>query len=195
MAYAELSSRFPGTGALYSYVHQCWGSFYFISVSGNVAAVSLGAQTFSSYIEAMIFNDSINRLNSTEYFRDVLFSNIIDIPASLVIIVSTMIIMSGTAIVAKLSTLTSVVSVTSLIILTVTGFRNGDVRNLKDAEHDSLIPFGFTGIIHGAAICYFAYTGFVTVCFSSEEAKNPKRSVPIAIGIVVVFVIFLYQTS
>ncbi|KAK6174625.1 hypothetical protein SNE40_017864 [Patella caerulea] len=197
MAYAELSSRFPGAGALYSYVHQCWGVRFgfligWLSILGNVAVVSLGAQTFSSYIESMIFNDSINRLNSTEYLRDVLFNNVIDIPASLVIIVSTVVIMSGSTKVAKLSTITSTVSVTSLIILTVTGFRNGDVRNLEDADHDSWIPFGFTGIIHGAAICYFAYTGFVTVCFSSEEAKNPKRSVPMAIGIVVVFVIFLY---
>jgi basic amino acid/polyamine antiporter, APA family len=49
---------------------------------------------------------------------------------------------------------------------------------------DNLQPFapqGSTGVLTAAALIFFAYIGFDAVATGSEEAKNPKRDLPIAI--------------
>lgn len=51
-------------------------------------------------------------------------------------------------------------------------------------------PYGITGIIKGAAICFYGFIGFDCIATAGEEAKDPKRSIPISI-IVSLAVIFL----
>ena len=41
--------------------------------------------------------------------------------------------------------------------------------------------FGFSGIVRGAAVVFFAYIGFDAVSTAAQEAKNPKRDMPIGI--------------
>jgi APA family basic amino acid/polyamine antiporter len=41
--------------------------------------------------------------------------------------------------------------------------------------------FGFTGVVAGAAIVFFAYIGFDAVSTAAQEAKNPQRDMPIGI--------------
>ena len=49
-------------------------------------------------------------------------------------------------------------------------------RNTGDREH-----FGFSGVVAGAAIVFFAYIGFDAVSTAAQEAKNPQRDMPIGI--------------
>jgi APA family basic amino acid/polyamine antiporter len=42
-------------------------------------------------------------------------------------------------------------------------------------------PNGFSGVMSGAAIVFFAFIGFDAVSTASEEAKNPQRDIPIGI--------------
>lgn len=51
-------------------------------------------------------------------------------------------------------------------------------------------PYGITGILKGAAICFYGFIGFDCIATAGEEAKDPRRSMPIAI-IVSLFVIFM----
>jgi APA family basic amino acid/polyamine antiporter len=41
--------------------------------------------------------------------------------------------------------------------------------------------FGFSGVVRGAAVVFFAYIGFDAVSTAAQEAKNPKRDMPIGI--------------
>jgi basic amino acid/polyamine antiporter, APA family len=60
---------------------------------------------------------------------------------------------------------------------------------INNANYDPYIPdntgkfgdFGFSGIIRAAAIVFFAYIGFDAVSTAAQEAKNPKRDMPIGI--------------
>jgi APA family basic amino acid/polyamine antiporter len=43
------------------------------------------------------------------------------------------------------------------------------------------MPYGFSGVVTGAAVIFFAYIGFDAVSTASQEAKNPQRDMPIGI--------------
>jgi len=55
------------------------------------------------------------------------------------------------------------------------------VKFVKPAHWHPFAPNGFHGIATGAAIVFFAYIGFDAVSTTAEEARNPKRDMPIGI--------------
>src|SRR4051794_5944688 len=55
------------------------------------------------------------------------------------------------------------------------------VKFVKPANWHPFAPNGFRGIATGAAIVFFAYIGFDAVSTTAEEARNPKRDMPIGI--------------
>jgi len=52
---------------------------------------------------------------------------------------------------------------------------------VKPAHWRPFAPNGFSGVAAGAAIVFFAYIGFDAVSTTAEEARNPKRDMPIGI--------------
>jgi APA family basic amino acid/polyamine antiporter len=52
---------------------------------------------------------------------------------------------------------------------------------IDDAVRSPFTPYGFSGIMLGAAIVFFAYIGFDSISTHSEEARRPQRDVPIGI--------------
>ena len=55
------------------------------------------------------------------------------------------------------------------------------LKPLDDAVRTNFTPYGFSGIMLGAAIVFFAFIGFDSISTHAEEAINPQRNVPIAI--------------
>ena len=63
---------------------------------------------------------------------------------------------------------------------------------VDDAVRSSFAPYGFSGIMLGASIVFFAYIGFDSISTHSEEARNPQRDVPLAILISLTLCTVLY---
>ena len=64
---------------------------------------------------------------------------------------------------------------------------------IDDAVRSPFMPYGFSGLMIGAALVFFAYIGFDSISTHAEEARRPERDVPIAILTALVLCTVLYM--
>jgi len=64
---------------------------------------------------------------------------------------------------------------------------------IDDAVRSPFLPYGFSGLMIGAALVFFAYIGFDSISTHAEEARRPERDVPLAILIALTLCTLLYM--
>lgn len=64
---------------------------------------------------------------------------------------------------------------------------------IDDAVRSPFMPYGFSGLMIGAALVFFAYIGFDSISTHAEEARRPERDVPLAILVALVLCTILYM--
>jgi APA family basic amino acid/polyamine antiporter len=109
---------------------------------------------------------------------------IFNLPAVLIIAIVTTLLVVGIKESATFNNLIVLVKLSVVVLFIV-----GAARMINVANWHPFIPvnagtsghFGWTGVMTGAGIVFFAYIGFDAVSTAAEEAKNPQRDMPIGI--------------
>lgn len=176
LCYAELASMVPVAGSAYTYTYSSLGEIVAWLVGWNLileylvagGAVAVG---WSSYFGDMLKSIGINLPGILTLSP--LEGGIINIPAVLITLLMTWIAIRGTRDSAEAAKYIVSIKVAVILLFIIVG-----LFKINPANWVPFTPFGFTGIIHGAAIVFFAYIGFDAVATAAEEVRNPKKDLP-----------------
>jgi len=187
LCYAEFASMIPVAGSAYTYSYATMGEFIAWIIGWDlVLEYAVGAATVSiSWSRYLVkFLDYFNIHLGPEFTLSPFDGGIINLPAVLIIILMSLLLIKGTKESAFVNGIIVAVKVCVVLIFIALGWQYIHPENY----HPYIPPnkgefgvFGFSGIIRAAAIVFFAYIGFDAVSTAAQEAKNPKRDMPIGI--------------
>lgn len=109
---------------------------------------------------------------------------IINLPAILVVAAITILLITGIKESANFNAVIVILKVFVIVTFIVIGFSFVNAANWHPFIPENtgkFGEFGWSGIARGAAVIFFAYIGFDAVSTAAQEAKNPKRDMPIGI--------------
>jgi len=208
ICYAELASMIPVAGSAYSYTYATLGEAvaWFVGwnlsleymMSAAAVAVSwsgyvvnllegLGIHLPSALINAPVGKGPGHSLVTTDA--------IVNVPAVLIVVALTWLCYIGIKQSARLNNIMVVIKVAIIVLFIVAGLAYIDTANWRPYLPPATGEpgaFGWSGMLTGAAIIFFAYIGFDTAATTAQEARNPQRDVPIGIIAALVISTVLY---
>ncbi|UEG54146.1 amino acid permease [Mucilaginibacter daejeonensis] len=213
LCYAEFSAMIPVAGSAYTYSYATMGELFAWIIGWDlVLEYSVGAATvaisWSQYLTKFLswfdlYLPPQLTLSPFETFKGAngqLLHGFINLPAALIVVLVTGIIIRGTKGSALVNALIVTLKVGVVLVFIAVGWSHIDPQN-----YHPYIPqntgvwgeYGWSGVLRGAGLVFFVFIGFDAVSTAAQEAKNPQRNMPIGIiGSLVVctilFVIFAH---
>jgi APA family basic amino acid/polyamine antiporter len=208
ICYAELASLIPVAGSAYSYTYATLGEGIAWFVGWNLAleymmsaaTVAVGwsgyvvnlLEEFGVHLPAALTNAPVGKTAAHELAAT---GAIVNLPAVLIVVALTWLCYVGIRQSARLNNLMVVIKVAIIVLFIVAGIAFIDTAHWKPylpAGSGEFGHFGWTGVMQGAAIIFFAYIGFDTAATTAQEARNPQRDVPAGIIAALVISTILY---
>ncbi|XP_037077242.1 high affinity cationic amino acid transporter 1-like [Pollicipes pollicipes] len=207
LCYAEFAARVPKAGSAYVYSYVCVGELVAFVIGWNlileyVIGTASVARGYSTYV------DSIFDKKMQGAFRDCCAINVDflsgypDFFAFSLVFVLSVLLAIGVKESTRFNNVFTVCNLVVVVYVIICGIFKSDVDNWKidpstvpnpggklDLGSGGFFPFGFSGVMAGAARCFYGFVGFDAVATTGEEAKNPQRAIPlsIVIGLAVIF--------
>lgn len=190
LAYAELASMVPVSGSAYTYTYVVIGEFVAWLVGwGLILEYGIGASTvasgWSGYMVGILKSGGIiipDYLSKTPFE-----GGIINLPALLISVFIGILLYRGTKESVTLNRILVFLKLAVIFIFLIIATPMIDIKNYQD-----FMPYGFNGVMIGAATVFYAYIGFDAVATTAEECKNPKRDLPIGIIFSLIACVVLY---
>jgi basic amino acid/polyamine antiporter, APA family len=198
LCYAEFASMIPVAGSAYTYSYATMGEFIAWIIGWDlVLEYAVGAATVSiSWSRYLVkFLDSFNIHLDPSYTLSPFDGGVINVPAVFIVMLMSLLLMKGTKESAFVNGIIVTLKVAVVLIFIALGW-----KYIHPANYTPYIPtntgnfgeYGFSGIVRAAAIVFFAYIGFDAVSTAAQEAKNPKRDMPIGILLSLAICTILY---
>lgn len=197
LCYAEFGARVPKTtGSAYAYSYVTVGELLAFIIGWNLIleymiGTAADARALSACFDYVIGN-VIRNLTLT-YIGEINTPGLgtyPDILSFVVTIIVTVVLAIGVKQSSTFSTIFNILNILVVIFIVVAGIFFVDTGNWTKGK--GFFPYGASGVLSGAATCFYAYVGFDIIATTGEETKNAPKSIPIAIvvSLVVVFVCY-----
>ena len=185
LCYAELASMIPVAGSAYTYAYATMGEIFawiigwdlILEYAVSNMAVAVG---FSAYLNDLLENVTGFRLpeslSNPVFIEDKPTGAIFNLPAFVLIMVLTWILVRGVRESARANNWMVVIKIAAILL-----FVFGAARAVDTANWHPFLPNGFSGVLTGGAIVFFTYIGFDSVSTAAEECDHPQRNMPLGI--------------
>jgi APA family basic amino acid/polyamine antiporter len=113
-----------------------------------------------------------------------LANGILNVPAMVIIALLTTLLVVGIRESARFNNIIVYVKVAIVLLVIWFGFQHVNTANwapFLPENTGTFGQFGWSGVLRGAGVIFFAYIGFDAVSTAAQEAKNPQRDLPIGI--------------
>jgi APA family basic amino acid/polyamine antiporter len=197
LCYAEFASMVPVSGSAYTYAYATMGELFAWIIGWDlVLEYSVGAATvaisWSQYLLKFLSKSGIilppqlvmSPFETAKLADGSVVHGLVNIPAMLIVLAITLIIIRGTQGSAWFNALVVTLKVSVVLVFIALGW-----QYIDPANYQPYIPqntgvfgeFGWSGILRGAGVVFFVFIGFDIVATMAQETKNPQRNMPIGI--------------
>lgn len=187
LCYAEFASIIPIAGSAYTYSFATMGRIWAWIIGWDlVLEYAVGAAmvsiSWSQYLNVLL---KMHGMHIPHYLMAGPFEGgLFNLPAVAIVVLMSLLLARGTRESAVVNEIIVILKVTVVLAFIVMGWSYINPANLTP-----FIPpnegvwgeFGWSGVLRGAGIIFFAYIGFDAVSTAAQETKNPKRNMPIGI--------------
>lgn len=179
LAYAELAAAVGGCGSAYGYSYAGLGEIVAWIIGWDLileygVATSAVAIGWSSYVHNALTAMGIALPESLT--KGPSEGGILNLPASLIVLTLAGLLALGVRESARVNA-----AMVFIKLFAITVFIAVALFHVQPANWTPFMPFGWSGVMGGAALIFFAYIGFDAVSTAAEEARNPQRDLPIGI--------------
>jgi APA family basic amino acid/polyamine antiporter len=226
LCYAEFASMIPIAGSAYTYSYATMGELVAWIIGWDlVLEYAVGAATvaiaWSQYFDRVLgffgwhipwqwYHSPFQIMPDTGVGGVEAVHGIMNVPAVGILLILTLLLIRGTQQSALVNSMIVILKVSIVLMVISLGW-----GFINPANHTPMIPEatthinkeglehaygGIMGILGAAGVVFFAYIGFDAVSTAAQEAKNPKRDMPIGIlGSLVIctvlYILFAYVLS
>lgn len=197
LCYAEFASMIPVAGSAYTYSYATMGELFAWIIGWDlVLEYSVGCATvaisWSQYLTRFLGSLGIylppqltlSPFETAKLADGSIVNGIVNIPAALVVVLMTTILIRGTKGSAIVNGIIVFLKVGVVLVFIALGW-----QYIDPANYHPYIPentgtfghFGWSGVLRGAGLVFFVFIGFDAVAASAQETKNPSRDLPIGI--------------
>lgn len=196
LCYAEFASMIPVSGSAYTYGYATMGEFIAWIIGWDLileylfgsATVAVG---WSGYVVSFLADIGVQlpaAICQSPFVMEkgewISTGAIINFPAVFIVVMMTTLLVVGIKESAKFNNIIVIVKVAVILLFVGFGIAYINVDNwapFVPENTGSFGHFGWSGVLTGAAVVFFAYIGFDAVSTTAQEAINPKRDLPIGI--------------
>jgi APA family basic amino acid/polyamine antiporter len=210
LCYSEFATMIPIAGSAYTYSYATMGELVawiigwdlVLEYAVGAATVSIG---WSSTLVALLHQFHIDLATAllaspwqqVRLTDGTVVHGVINLPAVLIVVMVSLLLIRGIQESSTANAIIVFLKVSVIIVFIAIGWKFIQPSNLKPFIPQNTTgqfgEFGWSGILAGAGMIFFAYIGFDAVSTAAQEAKNPKRDMPIGIfgSLVVCTILFI----